>query len=1228
LKNFLNLTFLLTFLVSSLFAQQPGQQPSCPTNSIYAHNGTIINGHTLPNGPPTNVLTNLPPGAGGLAIGPAFGFPAPNPTWWTTNGGTYWYYNNAGNWVNTGHALTNGAAVNLGGGSSRLYNLVGASGNIYMYNGTGPDVLLTTLVPAFGGGGPYDVVCDDQNYFYILRANNQQGIYCYNPQGVLTCSWSITGMISQTAGGGFAILNTPNPLVRMMYYNSNGTDYIGNMIVGSTNIISTVQPLPGGGDYACCSLLTPTGFIVAPQGGTLTCNLPQIPLVAQVLGNGSFNWTGGYGTPTTTPITPTCGNITWAGPGIVNGQNTPTINVNQPGVYSFTLSGCNSCPGYSITASYTVVGLGGLLVPTITAPTCFTGPSTMSVSPNTNTNTVLWSGPGIVGPNNTFTINFNQPGTYTAVVSSGTNCSGTATVYVNPSPTVTAFSNPTIICNGGTATLTANGAGVGGTYTWNPGAIPGSTLSVSPLVTTVYSVTGTSSAGCTGTGTVLLTVGITPTITAVPNPSAICIGNSANVTLNGAATYTTNPGNINGNLFVVTPTTTTTYSILGASVDGCTNTANFQIVVNPLPTVTVNSPTICSNQPLNLIANGAGTYVWTGPNGFMSIVQNPVIPNAQPNMTGQYLVVGTSVGGCTGTAVSNVSVIPVPSPTITSNTPCFGGTLNLNGSGAVSYTWTGPNGFVSNLASPSITNVTQANSGIYTLSVSIGFCTSFATYDATVMPLPQPILVTNAPVCEDQLLTISGNGGFAYQWAGPNNYSNIGSSINISHASMTHAGTYTATVTDLQGCVGFGVITVSVNPLPFVGTIGSTVCANKPITIWAGGGNTYSWTGPLGFTASTATVTIPNANMNMAGIYTVVVTDLNGCVNSGIAQVSVNPMPTVTASYQGPICSGQNIQLTASAANALLYSWEGPLNFLSVLQNPPLHNLSTEASGVYTVFVHDAIGCEGYGYVNVLVRPLPNLKITSDKLGSCVPLCVNLGQQSSSQIIASSWRFGDGGNGSGTTTSYCYTKPGHYIVATEYTDIYGCKNVSSLGVDAWPIPVADFNFSPTKPIINENIEFTDASREAPIAEWSWSFSQIKAQAFYKPVVNMSYLDPGSYAVALIVISDHGCKDTIVKPILVGDDFGIYVPDAFSPNGDGVNDIFQPKGFGITNYELNIFDRWGERLFTTTEFTQGWDGTYPKRGSEVLKQDVYVWKIKLTNNLGKSKEFSGKVTLLK
>jgi gliding motility-associated-like protein len=1216
----------LIFFGGSIFSQA---NPSCPTNSIYAHNGTIINGHTLPNGPPTNVLTNLPGGASGLAIGPAFSFPAPNPTWWTTSGGTYWYYNNGGTWSNTGHALSNGAAVNLGGGSGRLYNLVGFTGQIYMYNGTGPDVLLTTLVPAFGGGGPYDVVCDNQNYFYILQANAQQapqGIYCYNPQGALTCSWSITGMINQTAGGGFAILNTANPLVRTMYYNSNGTDYIGNMIVGSTNIISTVQALPGGGDYACCSLETPSALIVAPLGGTLTCNLPQIPLVAQVLGNGSFNWMGGYNNPTTTPVSPTCGAITWSGPGIISGQGTNTIQVNQPGVYSYTLNGCNSCPGYSMVASFTVIGLGGLLAPTITGPTCFTGPAQLIASPS-GTNTVNWSGPGIVGPSNIFTISINQPGTYTAVVSSGTACSGTATFAVNPSPTITAVSNPTLICIGNSAVLTAGGAGIGGTYTWNPGAIPGSTLSVSPLVTSVYSVVGTSTNGCTGTQTVMLTVAPTPTIIATPNPSAICIGNSANVTLSGAAQYSTNPGNLTGSFLILNPTVTTSYSVLGTSISGCTNTTNFQIVVNPLPIVTANSPTICSNIPLNLIANGANTYAWSGPNGFSSTQQNPSIPNAQPNMTGVYQVIGTTVNGCTASAIANVSVIPVPAPNINANTPCVGGTLNLIGSGGATYTWSGPNGFVSVQQTPTINNVTSLNGGIYTLSVSIGFCVSSSTFNAIINALPIPTLTTNAPVCENQTILLNGSGGLTYQWYGPNNYSANGANITFA-ALQTRVGTYTAVGTDANGCVGNSTIFIGMNANPLVGTKGSTICANTTMTVWAAGGTIYNWTGPNGFTANTGTINIPNADLSMIGVYSVTVTDANGCKGTGVAQVSINPSPTVTADYSGPICAGQSFTFHATAQNAVLYYWHGPLTWMSVLQNPSLNNLAPEASGLYTVFVHDELGCEGTAFVNVLVRSLPNLTINSDKLSGCVPLCVNLSQTSPNTIVSSMYWAGNGNNNVGPTPTFCYDKAGRYLISSQYTDNYGCVNTSTLAVEAYAIPIADFNFSPNKPIINESIEFTDASREAEIANCQWNFSNTGNQLLAGSAINRVFDKEGSYAVALIVTSINGCKDTIVKAVFVGEDYGVYVPDAFSPNGDGINDVFTAKGFGITKFEMNIFDRWGEKLYTTNDIEKGWDGKYAVRGGEEVKQDVYVWKIKLTDTFGKGHEMSGKVSLIK
>src|SRR6185369_14819161 len=117
-----------------------------------------------------------------------------------------------------------------------------------------------------------------------------------------------------------------------------------------------------------------------------------------------------------------------------------------------------------------------------------------------------------------------------------------------------------------------------------------------------------------------------------------------------------------------------------------------------------------------------------------------------------------------------------------------------------------------------------------------------------------------------------------------------------------------------------------------------------------------------------------------------------------------------------------------------------------------------------------------------------------------------------------------------------------------------------------------------------------------------------------------------YAGVLIVTSDHGCKDTVIKSIIIGEDFGVYIPDAFSPNGDGLNDVFQPKGFGITRYELSIFDRWGERIFTTSDMTQGWDGSYPKKGSQEVKQDVYVWHLKITDNSGKAREPTGKVTI--
>src|SRR5574343_290153 len=838
----------LLLIVTSIFSQQP----SCPTNSIYAHNGNAINAHTLPNGPLTTVLNNMPGGSGGLAIGPAFAFPAPNPTWWTTSGGTYWYYNNIGGWTNTGHSTGNGAAVNIGGGATRLYNLVGGTGQIYVYNGTGNGTLLTTIVPAFNGGGPYDVVCDMADNFYILKsATPNQGIYCYNPSGVLTCSWSVTGMISQTAGGGFSILTTTNPAVHKMYYNSNGTDYVGNILPGSSVIASTVQALPGGSDYACCALPIPTGTIVAPQGGTLTCSLPQIPLVAQVLGNASIGWIGGYNTPTTTPVTPTCGGITWSGPGMLSGQNTPTIIVNQPGVYSFTLNGCNGCPGYSITASYTVIGQGSVITPSITLSntiTCFTPTAQLTTTPIPPGFTYTWTGPGIIGTNLNVA-NINQPGIYTVAVSSSTSaCAGTATINVpsnTVAPSLTISPTFTNICFGQNATIIVSGAN---TYTWS-NAQTGNSITVSPNSTTQFSVIGTGTNGCTSTA--ISNVSVTPLPIPLPsNNGPLCIGSNLILNCTGGTTYTW----IGPNLFnsALQSNTITNVSMLNsgiytvvATTGICTSSATTNVVINALPTPSIssNSP-ICSGQLLALNGSGGTTYTWTGPSNFNSNLVNPTIPNAITSNSGIYTLIVSDIHGCVGSTTTNVIINALPGISAIGSTVCSGATASLSANGTgITYLWNGPNGFNSNIQNPTITNSSILNSGNNVVTTTdVNGCVSSAMANVVITPPYSINISNNGPMCQGGNLSLNAPLGYTYNWSGPNGFTSNSSSPSILDAQPSASGIYRVLVTDATGCTSSAITNVVINPNPILSIMSSKnkSCAPACITFTCSSSNTIN----------------------------------------------------------------------------------------------------------------------------------------------------------------------------------------------------------------------------------------------------------------------------------------------------------------------------------------------------------------------------------------------------
>jgi gliding motility-associated-like protein len=178
-------------------------------------------------------------------------------------------------------------------------------------------------------------------------------------------------------------------------------------------------------------------------------------------------------------------------------------------------------------------------------------------------------------------------------------------------------------------------------------------------------------------------------------------------------------------------------------------------------------------------------------------------------------------------------------------------------------------------------------------------------------------------------------------------------------------------------------------------------------------------------------------------------------------------------------------------------------------------------------------------------------------------------------------------------------------------------------VNAWPLPKANFEYSPAQPVEKvDPVLFTSTSTGINLSQWSWYFTGNSDSSNLESPSRL-YQWAGIYPVALVVKNKWGCADTIVKTVTIIDDFSFFVPNTFTPNGDGINDVFQPKGVGVIKYQLDVFDRWGEKIFTSTDFFTGWDGTFK---GKLCKTDVYAWKILLTNPSGKIKNFEGYVNL--
>lgn len=594
-------------------------------------------------------------------------------------------------------------------------------------------------------------------------------------------------------------------------------------------------------------------------------------------------------------------------PAVSNAIN-PSVSFATPGVHSYTLSATNGTATSSITRTVNIVAS-----PTLTANNPVICNGSAAVCTITGASSYTWNPGGLTGP--IVTLSPASTSIYTVIGSNGTCASQiTSTITVNQTPTISA--NNQTICSGGTATVIATGAT---SYSWNTGSTS-ATLLVSPALTTNYTVTGTNTFGCTNTRTISVTVGGNIVLTPVASSPSICSGSSTSITANGATSYTWSTGS-NANSILVSPTTTTTYTLQGSS-GSCFGSTVISISVANSPTVNLNSlppTTICIGSTATLSALGATSYSWNNGATSSSIIVSPTI-------TSVYTVTGTS-NGCSNSqtvavAVSNSSLnlmISQSSPTI-----CAGGTTTLNVTGATSYTWSNGSNANSIVVSPSISTT-------YSVTGSNGICSASNTGSITVISLPSVSLSSSSgtSICNGSSVTLNATGATSYAWSN----GSTGNSILVSPSSNT---VYSVVGANPAGCTNTQTISIAVGASSI--TIGLTsnppaICGASSATISAIGANSYTWN-----TGSTTSSIVVNPSVTT----TYSVTGTNGvCFGNSIITLSVGSAPTINllANPSTSICSGGTATLTATGATS--YSWDTGGSGSSIIVSPSVTTIYT-----------------------------------------------------------------------------------------------------------------------------------------------------------------------------------------------------------------------------------------------------------------------------------------------
>lgn len=901
--------------------------------------------------------------------------------------------------------------------------------------------------------------------------------------------------------------------------------------------------------------------------------------------------------------------------------NQPNISNLGPGAQNLTVTDNNGC---TVTQSITITQPPQLVLNVFAEnATSFGGTDGSAygiVSGGTVPYTFNWSTPP--GGNND-TITGLAAGTYILTVCDLNNCCVIDTGIVNdPPPIVLSFAPVQNPCFGdalGSVSVSATGGIAPYTFIWSTGT---SGNSISNLIAGTYSVTATDSAGVTVVGNVPITQ---PTaVSVILDTTPINCFGAANASVlatasggTGGFNYLWSTGSSANPQTNLTPQT---INVTATDVNGCTGTASW-VITQPaqlLASILGTTPVSCfggnNGTALAQVAGGTGTYSysWTGS-----------VSTANPGTgfaAGNNILTVTDQNGCTDTAQFNIteptqlqaSVTPVNASCETSNDGSATATVS-GGTPNYTYSW-------DNVAGAS--SVNNLDNGVHTLvatdnnncTVSVNF-TVDTTYVLHATAMADSVSCFGGADGQATVVPLNGSGPYAYVWT-PSGHT-AATAVGLS------AGVQTVVVTDSKNCIATATATVfepaeiilaltQVHPL-------CTGDANGSATVIAGGGTpgyTYDWD------ATPATNDNNTINNLAAGMYTVTVTDANTCQKTG--NITLTDPPTLQAQFIN--------KNEISCANALDGSVEvqvqggtTPYGYVWA-HGPATAAIANLAPGTYSVTITDGNSCSTTLSTTFLAPPPVNVSVLDITDASCPKYTdgeievVGIGGTPGNPIT---YEYSIDGVNYQASSTFKGLEAGYYTVHVR--DAESCSFDTLVMVDEPTELVLSILPQDSTIALGEGLQLDVNLNQYPVSDinsYVWSPSTGLNCADCKSPFAAPYAQT-TYTVTVNYLGN--CIATETVNVFVGNGPDIYIPNAFTPNGDGDNDVFMVYGAGLRNVNLKVFNRWGEKVFDSNNQWLGWDGHY--RG-QMLEPGVYTYMIEVTYLNDKKKQKNGTITLIR